>query len=493
MRFFVRTALILLTTPGRCCLDFPTLLLAVLLAIEKERSYMKSDLFLLDCGGLTMTSQSCGDREEKMRSVTIRGTPGPFDVLMGRGAPVSEHTGNARLRQLVMDRHADYVAPRQKRNDKHRVALNIIQVIREKGGRFLRRAEKAEQEQQREIAASIATTLQSTPAWEVVTDEREIVRKVKQLLRDMGPEAREKRAERHRQRCKKPTPEGQQHQRDARSSLNMAAHKGGTSERLHSSMSLPPSGSPPMFGNSPSRATQRQLFSFPSDEVSTMDDRRIGTAPNTSFQGGLDALQRAPNRLDPSAEHLLAALIAQTTNNTATSAQNSPSLVQPGPPSRRRDAASLNPPAAAAASAATPAASPNPFAAVQFQSGLPQPTSANSLASLLLFQHHQQRQQQQNQGAAAVDPSHLEVDPRCLVSADMRLLDQTAVARELLRRQLALTASSPSSLHSSTTHMNIQELLLRSLQRQEQQQQQSSRERNPEDTPGYDRYHQRPR
>ena len=105
-----------------------------------------------------------------------------------RGAPVSEHEGNTRLRDIVIERHADYVAPFKKRQERHLVALEIIETVRGDGGRFLRRRGEDS----------------SSEGWIEVNDEREIIRKVKQLLRDMAPRARERRAERHRLRAKKP-------------------------------------------------------------------------------------------------------------------------------------------------------------------------------------------------------------------------------------------------------------------------------------------------
>lgn len=84
--------------------------------------------------------------------------PGPHDVLMGRGAPMSEHEGNARLRTIVLARHVDYVDPARQRPAKHAVAVEIVQAVRANGGRFLRKTD--------------------TNDWLVVQDEKEIIRKV---------------------------------------------------------------------------------------------------------------------------------------------------------------------------------------------------------------------------------------------------------------------------------------------------------------------------
>ena len=105
-------------------------------------------------------------------------SPAPHDVLMGRGAPVSEHRGNSRLRRLVVDRHGDYVRA-SSRSGKRAVAMDIVSAVYDGGGRFLRR---------------------KGTEWEVVEETKQVVNKVKQLLRDMGPEARARRADRKRRR-----------------------------------------------------------------------------------------------------------------------------------------------------------------------------------------------------------------------------------------------------------------------------------------------------
>lgn len=100
------------------------------------------------------------DKDDNSNTNLFVARPGPHDVLMGRGAPMSEHEGNARLRKIVLARHADYVDPAKQRPGKHAVAVEIVQDVRAAGGRFLRKTEAAE--------------------WQVVQDEKEIIRKVKE-------------------------------------------------------------------------------------------------------------------------------------------------------------------------------------------------------------------------------------------------------------------------------------------------------------------------
>ena len=122
---------------------------------------------------------------------------GPHDVLMGRGAPVSEATGNVRLRNLVMGRQPEYISV-TKRRDKHKIALEIVQTVRRNGGEFLRKIESTSGGKHDDTHHEDGT-IDEKCQWEVVSDMNEITGKVKQLLRDMGPEARQKRANRKRQ------------------------------------------------------------------------------------------------------------------------------------------------------------------------------------------------------------------------------------------------------------------------------------------------------
>lgn len=115
------------------------------------------------------------------------------DVLMGRGANIAEYEGNSRLRRLVSERRSDYMAA-PKRMGKHRVAEEVVDTILQRGGRFLRRMEdETALESKRHAAAD-------TEVYTPVTDKAKLLPKIKQLLRDIGPESRLKRAERRRER-----------------------------------------------------------------------------------------------------------------------------------------------------------------------------------------------------------------------------------------------------------------------------------------------------
>ena len=63
----------------------------------------------------------------------------PEDVLSGRGGATNSHSGNRVFRSMVKQYQEEYL--RAKKRDKPSVASIIVELIRKKGGRFLRRCE----------------------------------------------------------------------------------------------------------------------------------------------------------------------------------------------------------------------------------------------------------------------------------------------------------------------------------------------------------------
>ncbi|KAL7538992.1 hypothetical protein ACHAXR_008966 [Thalassiosira sp. AJA248-18] len=63
------------------------------------------------------------------------------DVLCGRGAGPNENEGNIEFRNLVLSRKAEYLAA--PKLDKVRIASNIVDTIRSRGGRFLKKLSAA--------------------------------------------------------------------------------------------------------------------------------------------------------------------------------------------------------------------------------------------------------------------------------------------------------------------------------------------------------------
>lgn len=64
----------------------------------------------------------------------------PEDVLSGRGGATNSHSGNRAFRSLVKNHQNKYL--RAKKRDKPKVASIIVESVRKKGGRFLRRYER---------------------------------------------------------------------------------------------------------------------------------------------------------------------------------------------------------------------------------------------------------------------------------------------------------------------------------------------------------------
>jgi len=65
---------------------------------------------------------------------------GPNDVLSGRGGGTNQHEGNCYFRSLVNENREKYL--RAKKNDKPFISLSIVQSVRERNGRFLKKIEK---------------------------------------------------------------------------------------------------------------------------------------------------------------------------------------------------------------------------------------------------------------------------------------------------------------------------------------------------------------
>mmetsp|Transcript_10819 Transcript_10819/g.16105 ORF Transcript_10819/g.16105 Transcript_10819/m.16105 type:complete len:381 (+) Transcript_10819:300-1442(+) len=96
--------------------------------------------------------------------------PGPHDVLCGRGGRINSHEGNVKFREIIATRKADYLSPATRKLQKAVIAQEVVDVIRNKGGRFLKE--------------------KSNGVWEEVTDEK-AKKKCGQALREDAPVFRE--------------------------------------------------------------------------------------------------------------------------------------------------------------------------------------------------------------------------------------------------------------------------------------------------------------
>jgi len=75
--------------------------------------------------------------------MTTTEEPNNNDVLCGRGGATNGFVGNKRYRQIVKDAQDEYLNARKK--DKILIARRIVSIIRQSGGRFLRRDEASQE------------------------------------------------------------------------------------------------------------------------------------------------------------------------------------------------------------------------------------------------------------------------------------------------------------------------------------------------------------
>ena len=98
------------------------------------------------------------------------------DVFMGSYSLPAEYEGNASFRQLLLHRRKDYLFAASRRA-KHRITKEIVKAIHERGGRFL----------------EMVTPDKGEAAWKIVDAATVLNQKVRQFMRDVGPETRKKR------------------------------------------------------------------------------------------------------------------------------------------------------------------------------------------------------------------------------------------------------------------------------------------------------------
>jgi len=67
-------------------------------------------------------------------------TYAPSDVLSGRGGGTNQHEGNCYFRALINENREKYL--RAKKNDKPFISLSIVNTVRRRNGRFLKKNEK---------------------------------------------------------------------------------------------------------------------------------------------------------------------------------------------------------------------------------------------------------------------------------------------------------------------------------------------------------------
>ncbi|KAL3940272.1 MAG: hypothetical protein SGBAC_005166 [Bacillariaceae sp.] len=119
-------------------------------------------------------TQGCGATEKS--TITPSGIIfdlGERDIVCGRGAPSTQQGGNKMFRELVEEHQASYLC--SKRADKPKIAMLVMEEVRARGGRFVRRVKTA--------------TNGRSFGWEEL-DEKRCYEKVCQALREGAPEIR---------------------------------------------------------------------------------------------------------------------------------------------------------------------------------------------------------------------------------------------------------------------------------------------------------------
>lgn len=97
------------------------------------------------------------------------------DVLLGRGVPVFNYSGNVRFRQIILEFKPRYAAA-SKHQAKNDITREIIAMIENSNGRFVREVKTSAE------AASLGIP-RGTKAWALVDDDAKVL-KVKQALRE---------------------------------------------------------------------------------------------------------------------------------------------------------------------------------------------------------------------------------------------------------------------------------------------------------------------
>ena len=95
-----------------------------------------------------------------------------YSIVCGRGAPSQYHYGNQAFKELVGQYQTSYLCA--KRSDKPDIAMKLLDMVKERGGRFVRRKKAA-----------------GHFCWETIGDKASYER-VCQALREGAPELRQK-------------------------------------------------------------------------------------------------------------------------------------------------------------------------------------------------------------------------------------------------------------------------------------------------------------
>jgi hypothetical protein len=134
--------------------------------------YLILHLTMLPSHAATSTDETQRDRQRNERYTNQLHRN---DVLLGRGVPVFNYSGNRRFRQIISEFKPRYSAA-SKHQLKNNITREIIDVIENSNGRFVREVKTSAE------AASLGIP-QGMKAWALVDDDAKVL-KVKQALRE---------------------------------------------------------------------------------------------------------------------------------------------------------------------------------------------------------------------------------------------------------------------------------------------------------------------
>lgn len=81
--------------------------------------------------------RNCRVRERRSYPMVRRiKSPGPFDVLFGKGCRQQEHEGNVRLRKMIAECRKTY--DKTERSEKHVMVQEVVDTVRQSTGLFLK-------------------------------------------------------------------------------------------------------------------------------------------------------------------------------------------------------------------------------------------------------------------------------------------------------------------------------------------------------------------
>ena len=91
---------------------------------------------MIETSAFRQMLRNCRARERLSHAASSIKSPGPFDVIFGKGSRYQEHEGNVRLRRLISDCRKKYEKTR--RGEKFILVQEIVHTVKQSTGLFLK-------------------------------------------------------------------------------------------------------------------------------------------------------------------------------------------------------------------------------------------------------------------------------------------------------------------------------------------------------------------